>query len=152
MDKPGTLVQNKCRRINTNPVPNKSSNQRRISIHTEVNDNAAIPGSSSRHRKLFNTLGVLIFVLGTGTAGLIYWNAHQSRARGSSAVDGSWQDGTLAPLDSKSSSRDIELYNGKVGVLAVRLRDWFEQPGSLAIILATSSTLAALACFLFADW
>jgi hypothetical protein len=44
------------------------------------------------------------------------------------------------------------MYYGKAGMLAVRLRDWFEQPESLAIILATSSTLAALACFLHADW
>ena len=109
-----------------------------------------------KRRTAFNTLGILVFVLGTGSAGLIYWNVHhrsaqQSNLQGTSAVDGSWQDGTLAVQDSKKSSRDLELYYGKAGMLAVRLRDWFEQPESLAIILATISTLAALAGFLLAD-
>jgi hypothetical protein len=124
----------------------------------QVNDK---PGQTrpgrTRRRTAFNTLGILIFVLGTGSAGLIYWNAHHrsaqpSNVQGTSAADGSWQDGTLALQDSKKSSRDLEMYYGKTGMLAVRLRDWFEQPESRAIILATTSTLAALACFLLADW
>jgi hypothetical protein len=133
------------------------SNQQRTNIRTQVKDQAGIPRSSSRRRTTFNTLGVLVFLLGTGSAGLIHWNVHHrsaqpSNVQGASAVDGSWQDGTLATQDSKKSSHDLELYYGKAGLLAVRLRDWFEQPESLAIILATISTLAALACFLLADW
>lgn len=117
-----------------------------------MNDKAAIPGPSPRRRKLFNTLGVLVFVLGVGTAGFVDWNGHHhSNGPGTSTADGSWQDGTLSLQDSKKSSRDIELYNGKVGLLVVRLRDWAGQPESLAIIIATISTLAALACFFAAD-
>ena len=121
-----------------------------------MNDKAAILGSSSRQRKLFNTLGVVVFVLGVGTAGFVDWNGQHrsgnaSNGQGTSAVDSGWQDGTFAPQDSKKSSRDIELYTGKVGMLVVRLRDWAGQPESLAIIIATISTLTALACFLVAD-
>jgi len=110
-----------------------------------------------KRRTAFNTLGILVFVLGTGSAALIHWNVHHRSAQpanvqGTSAVDGSWQDGTLATQDSKKSSRDVEMYYGRAGMLALQLRDWFEQPESLAIILATVSTLAALACFLLADW
>ena len=113
--------------------------------------------SRTKRRTAFNTLGILVFVLGTGSAALIHWNVHHRSAQpanvqGTSAVDGSWQDGTLATQDSKKSSRDVEMYYGRAGMLALQLRDWFEQPESLAIILATVSTLAALACFLLADW
>ena len=37
-------------------------------------------------------------------------------------------------------------------MLIVKLRDWVEQPETLAIIIATVSTLAAVGCFLVADW
>jgi len=101
--------------------------QQPVNIHPEVNDNALIPASSSRHRKLFHTLGVLVFVVGVGIAGVVDWNGHHRT--------GSHQ-GT---------------YSGKAGMLAVRLRDWAGQPESLAIIIATISTLTALACFFVAD-
>jgi len=158
MDKPRTLVHYECPRINTNPAPNKPSNQQRTNIRTQVNDQPSpTRPSRTRRRTAFNTLGILVFLLGTGSAGLIYWSAHHrsaqsSKVQGTSAVDGSWQDGTLALQDSKKSSRDLEMYYGKAGMLAVRLRDWSEQPESRAVILAIISTLAALACFLLADW
>ena len=127
--------------------------QQPVNIHPEVNDNALIPASSSRHRKLFHTLGVLVFVVGVGIAGVVDWNGHHRTGshQGTSAADGSWQDGSLSLQDSKKSSHDIELYSGKAGMLAVRLRDWAGQPESLAIIIATISTLTALACFFVAD-
>jgi hypothetical protein len=106
---------------------------------------------------VFNALGVLVFVLGTGSAGLVYWHAPQSSAsppngQGTSTVESGWQDGTLSPQDSKKSSRDLELYYGKAGMLTIRLRDWLGQPETLAIIIAAVSTLAAVGCFLVADW
>ena len=119
---------------------------------TEPKRSGGAAVARGKHRTAFNTLGILIFLLGTGSAGLIHWNARQSKVQKTSAVQGTWQDGTLATQDSKKSSRDVEMYYGKAGMVAVRLRDWFEQPESLAIILATISTLAALACFLLADW
>ena len=122
-----------------------------------MNNPAAIPSSSRKRRTAFNALGVLVLVLGTGSAGLIYWHAQQSSAtppngQAISTVEGGWQDGTLAPQDSKKSSRDLELYYGKAGMLTIRLRDWLEQPETLAIIIATVSTLVAAGCFLVADW
>jgi hypothetical protein len=122
-----------------------------------VNNKAAIPSSSRKRRAAFNALGVLVLFLGLGGAGLIYYGSAQRRSaapstgQGTPAAEGGWQDGTLSLPDSKKSSRDLELYYGKAGMLAVRLRDWVEQPGTLAIIIATVSTLAAMGCFLARD-
>ena len=121
-----------------------------------MTNKAAISSASRKRRTACKALGVLVLLLGLGSAALIYGSAQhhpatRSAGQATSAVEGGWQDGTLAPQDSKKSSRDLELYYGKVGMLAVRLRDWFEQPETLAITIATVSTLAAVGCFLVAD-
>lgn len=147
----------KCPQTNTTLGPVTWSGQGRTNFHTKVNNKVAILETSGRRRTAFKALGVLVFILGLGSAGLIYGNAQHrsataSNGQGTSAVDGGWQDGTLSAQDSKKSSRDLELYYGKLGMLVVRLRDWVEQPVNLAIIIATVSTLAAVGCFLVADW
>jgi flagellar basal body-associated protein FliL len=111
---------------------------------------------SSKHRATLNALGVIILLLGLAVAGIIYWNGHARSARQSSnqttsRLEGGWQDTSLSREDSKRSNRDIEMYYGKIGMLSVRLQDWFTEPASLAIIIATISTLTALALFLFAN-
>ena len=124
-----------------------------------VNESLSIFGSSFQHRAVFNTLGVVLLLLGIGSASLVYWAGHvrserQSPRLGTSKVEGDWEDGTLPPEDSKRDSRDLELYYGKVGALVVRwwLRwEALEPSERLAIIIATVSTLAAFACFLLAN-
>lgn len=122
---------------------------------TAVNDKPATPNSSFRRRAALNTLGVVVLLLGLGSASLVYWSAQARSARLSNDqatlnAGGGWQDGSLSLVDSKKSSHDLELYNGKVGVLAARLQDWCEKPESWAIMIATISTLTALCCFLAA--
>jgi hypothetical protein len=113
------------------------------------------PSSSLKNRaELLKTLGVAVLVLGVVSASIVYWSgqkhsASQSNNRGTS-VDGDWKDSTLSSEDLKGSSRTIEMNYGKVAVLMVSWLHWWEQLKpyeSLAIIIATISTLTALGCF-----
>lgn len=78
----------------------------------------------------------------------------QNRSAGPSAkAEGAWQDGSLAPADSKSFSHDVEMYNGKLGVLVVKwwdLWDTLKRPGSVAIMIAAGSVVTACGCFIAA--
>ena len=103
-----------------------------------------------------NSLGAVTLLLGLAAAGFIYWSGHARSARQSSnqatsSLEGGWHDTTLSREDSKRANRDIEMYYGKLGMLVVRLQDWFAEPSSLALIIATMSTLTALGCFLAAN-
>ena len=62
-------------------------------------------------------------------------------------MSGDWHDDTLSVEDSKASSRDVEMYDGKLGMLALKLSDAFHQPESLAMIIAVTSSLVAVGCF-----
>lgn len=120
-----------------------------------MNDKPAIPSSSSRRCAALKTLGLVVLLLGLGSASLVYWSGQARSARllndqAARNAESGWQDGSLSPVDSKKSSRDLELYYGKIGVPIVRLRDWCQKPESRAIMIATISILAALACFLAA--
>jgi len=100
---------------------------------------------SPRHSAL-NSIGVAVLALGLAASGVIL--ARGKPTTPSTAVaPGDWQDTTLSLQDSKVSSRDVEMYDGKLGLLTVKLSNAFHQPESLAIIIAAGSTLAALGCF-----
>jgi hypothetical protein len=117
------------------------------------------PSSSLKSRaELLKTLGVVVLVLGVVSASIVYWSGQQrsasrSRNQETSAVDGGWKDSTLSSEDLKGSSRTIEMNYGKVAVLMVSWLHWWEQlepHESLAIVIATISTLTALSCFIVA--
>lgn len=78
----------------------------------------------------------------------------QNRSTGPGAnADGTWQDGSLQPYDSKSFSHDVQMYNGTMGVLVMKwwnLCDALKRPGSMAILIATSSAVVACGCFMAA--
>jgi hypothetical protein len=123
--------------------------------------NAKMPASSSspkNHAELLQTLGVLVLVLGAVSASIVFWSgqkrsANRSNKQESSVVDGGWKDSTLSSEDLKGSSRTIEMNYGKVAVLIVNWLHWWEQlkpHESLAIIIATISTLTAITCFILA--
>jgi hypothetical protein len=115
-----------------------------------VNDNAAIAGSSAKRQSTLNRVGVIVLLLGIGVAGIVYWIQQNRSAQTASSEAGDWRDSTLSLEDSKISSRDVELYNGKIGMLMVRLTDDLKRPEALPILIATISTLTALGCFLVA--
>ena len=95
-----------------------------------------------------NTVGVIVLVIGMSSAVLVY-RLGQNRSA-NSTTNSEWKDGSLALTDSKTSTRDIELYGGKLEVLMVKWLEWLQHPESLAIIIAAVATLIALGCFIAA--
>ena len=104
--------------------------------------------SAFRHAATLNTVGVIVLLVGIGSAVLVY--RHGQTHTATSTVTGDWKDSTLSASDSKVSTRDIELYGGKVEVLMVKWLARLQRPASLAIILVTVAALIALGCFLLA--
>jgi hypothetical protein len=124
----------------------------------KVSGKTPAPSSSLKKRaELLKTLGVLVLVLGAASASIVYWSgqkrsASQSNNQGTSA-DSGWKDSTLSSEDLKGSSRTIEMNYGKVAVLMVSWLHWWEQfksHESLAMVIATISTLTAITCFILA--
>jgi hypothetical protein len=117
------------------------------------------PGRSAQRRaELLKTIGVVVLVLGIGSASVVYWSGQTSSASQShqqpSNAQGGWSDSTLAAGDTKGSSRNIEMNFGKVAVLIVNwLHGWAQlKPHQmLAITIAMISILTALSCFLVAN-
>jgi hypothetical protein len=112
---------------------------------SEVNDKSSM-ARPSRSQSTLNIVGVIVLVLGLGIASIVLV-AGRSKATGDTDTSGDWHDDTLSVEDSKSSSRDLEMYDGKLGMLSLKLMEAFQQPESLAMIIAAGSTLFALACF-----
>jgi hypothetical protein len=104
--------------------------------------------SACRRQSTLDIVGVTVLALGLSIASIVLvMGAGRSKAPGATGASGDWQDDSLSIEDSKASSRDLEMYNGKLGMLALKLSDAFHQPESLAMIIATGSTLLALGCF-----
>ena len=102
--------------------------------------------SDFRHTATLNTVGVIVLLVGISSAALVYRLGQKSSP--TSPTNGGWQDSTLSLTDSKTSTRNIELYGGKVEVLMVKLQDWLHHPKSMAILIAIISALIAAGCFL----
>jgi hypothetical protein len=102
-------------------------------------------------------VGIVLLLVGLGSAGLVYavGESHSARlADDQDAVHIDSRDDTLSFEDSKTSSRRTEVYFGKVGVLmATWFHQWEELKGfeRLAIMIAVSSVLVSSICFLVAD-
>jgi hypothetical protein len=118
-----------------------------------VNNPTTTRSSPSKRRAVLNAVGVIVLLLGIVGACIVYViGQNRSVGRGATA-DGAWQDGSLAPADSKSFSHDVEMYNGKVGVLVVKwweFCDELKRPGSVAMMIAAGSVVAACGCFIAA--
>ena len=103
-----------------------------------------------RHTATLNIVGVIVLFVGISSAALVYRLGQKSTLP--SPTNGGWQDSTLSLTDSKTSTRNIELYGGKVEVLMVKLQDWLQHPESMAILIATISALIAAGCFFAARY
>jgi hypothetical protein len=93
---------------------------------------------------MLNTIGTLVLVLGLAGASLVLVRGLRQSSNPASSNS---QDDTLSVQDSKASSYEVERYDGTMGMLTVRLSDALHRPESLAMIIATASTLVALGCF-----
>lgn len=112
----------------------------------EVNAKSSMLPRPSREQSVLNTIGVIVLGLGLA-AGSVVLVRGTPTSQAVSNSPGEWQDNTLSIQDSKASSRDVEMYDGKLGLLVVKLSDAFHQPESLAAIIVGGSTLLALGCF-----
>ena len=117
-----------------------------------MNDSTATR-SSAKHRATLNAVGIVVLVLGLVGACVVY-AIGQNRSAGQAAnADGTWQDGSLQPYDSKSFSHDVQMYNGTMGILVMKwwnLCDALKRPGSMAIMIAAGSAVMAYGCFMAA--
>jgi hypothetical protein len=117
------------------------------------NENSALSSSSERSSNL-RFLAIVILVIGFGLAALIY--PHRSPSAGDGSTDGDPANGD-APLslqDSRRDSRELEIYNGKLGVLVdkwVGIGHAWMQPKPLAITIALVSGIAAFGVFSMAS-
>jgi len=115
---------------------------------SEVNDMSSRPRPSSRRQSTLTIVGVTVLVLGLSIASIVLVaGAGRSKATGATGAPGDWQDSSLSIEDSKVSTRDVEMYDGKLGMLALKLSNAFHQPESLALIIAATSSLFAVGCF-----
>jgi hypothetical protein len=118
-----------------------------------VNDETVARSSSSKRRATLNAVGIAVLILGIVGACIVYASGQNRSAGQVTNADGGWQDGSLAPADSKSFSHDVQMYNGAMGVLVMKwwsLCDALKRPGPLAVMIATGSTVMACACFIAA--
>jgi hypothetical protein len=107
---------------------------------------AMIPPSSPKHRATtINALGLLILLLGMGSAWFVFQGGEKA-LRHSEATD--WQDDTLSARDSKLARYQLEKQIGPVGVLMANLWEDMTQPGAVALLILVASTAAACGCFL----
>jgi hypothetical protein len=111
----------------------------------------------SDRRLVARLVGIVLLLVGLGSAGIVYAVGESRFARladNQDTVHIDSRDDTLSFEDSKTSSRGTELYFGKVGVLmATWLHQWEELKGfeRLAIMIGASSVLASSICFLVAN-
>ena len=112
-------------------------------------------GSSFSRREALNTAGIVVLLLGLGSAGIVYFTGQrQPLDQANANVTGEYQDGTLSVGDSKKLSRTIEMNWGKLGVLTEKWSHWrdaLSQPKPLSFTIATLSALVAYACFYAAN-
>ena len=98
-----------------------------------------------RYRWILQLVGALVLLVGIGTATLLLWLRPPPVPP--AQPNGDWQDSSLALTDSKSATRNIELYGGKVEVLLVRLLEWCQRPEAWALFIVSGAVLIAVGCF-----
>ena len=105
------------------------------------NDNTSGPHSSSRRRVRLRIIGIVVLVLGLGSAVLVYW-------LGTRSPDVS-DDLSMLGYN-KAQTRQMGMLYGKMGPV---IEEWFDdlkQPGTQAEIIVVVSILAGAGCFYFA--
>ena len=95
-------------------------------------------------RKWLSILSVVILVAGLASALLIYRSAGNEPRNVLGYEEGEGSDRTIAPEDSKKYLRDMELYGGKMNVLAAQITQWFSglwQGETLGLTVAVITVL-----------
>jgi hypothetical protein len=106
-----------------------------------ANDKTSGPHSSSRRAARLRTIGLIVLMLGLGSAGLVYWLG----TRSPDVMD----DLSMVGYN-KAQTRQMGMLYGKMGPV---IEEWFDdlkQPGTQAEIIVAVSILIAAGCFYFA--
>jgi hypothetical protein len=101
-----------------------------------------------------NLIGVLILLVGLGSAILIYRIAEKDSNSVLGYEEGNGSVYPVRPEDSKKYLRDLELYGGKANVLMDEFRRWFIglwHGGSLAFTVACITIFISLGVFYTAN-
>ncbi|MEY2430225.1 MAG: hypothetical protein QOJ40_3110 [Verrucomicrobiota bacterium] len=86
-------------------------------------------------------IGLIVLLLGIGSAGLVYWRG----TRAASLAD----DASMAGFG-KADRRQMEILYGQMGVMTQDLLDDLKHPGTQAVIIVAMAALVASGCFYFA--
>ena len=103
-----------------------------------------------QRQKYLNLLGVIILVIGLGSAALIYQRADNTPY---GVVSYETADGTIYPMspqDSKMYRHNLEVYGGKFNVMLDDFRRWFLglwHGKSLAFMVAGASLIISFGLF-----
>ena len=128
-----------------NPAPVSglcfSGGTRRTLPRMTANDRASGPPSSSRRSARLRLIGIIVLVLGLGSAGAVYW-------LGTRSPDVS--DDISMVGYSKARTRQMGMLYGKMGSIIQGWSDDLKQPGTQAEIIAVVSILGTVVCFYFA--
>jgi uncharacterized protein (DUF39 family) len=106
-----------------------------------ANDKTSGPHSPSKHSARLRIIGIVVLVLGLGSAGLVYW-------LGTRSPDVS-DDLSMVGYN-KAQTRQMGMLYGKMGPV---IEEWFDdlkQPGTQAEIIVGVSIVIAAGCFYFA--
>ena len=106
-----------------------------------VNDGKNSPNPSSKRVARLRIIGLIVLVLGLGSAGLVYWLG----TRSPDVMD----DLSMVGYN-RAQTRQMGMLYGKMGPV---IEEWFDdlkQPGTQAKIIVGVSILAAAGCFYFA--
>jgi hypothetical protein len=106
-----------------------------------MNDEKTSLDSSASRAARLRTIGIIVLVLGLGSAGMVYWLG----TRSPDVMD------DLSMLGfNKARTRQMGMLYGKMGPVSEEWFDDLKQPGTQAIIIIAASTLIAAGCFYFA--
>ena len=106
-----------------------------------VNVKTPSPDSSSKQSARLRIIGVIVLLLGIGSACIVYWIGIRSA---------DLSDDPSMVRDNIAASRQMGILYGKMGLLIEDWSDELKRPGTQAIIIAGAATLVALGCFYFA--
>jgi hypothetical protein len=106
-----------------------------------LNDEKNVPDLSSRPAARLRIIGIIVLVLGLGSAGVVY-------RLGTRSPDVS-DDLSMLGYN-KARTRQMGMLYGKMGPVIEEWFDELKQPGTQAKIIVAISILTAAGCFYFA--
>ena len=106
-----------------------------------MDDKTPGPDSALRKRARLRIIGVIVLMMGIGSACLVYWMGTRS---------GDLTDDPSMVGYNKAESRQMGILYGKMGLMIDDLFDDLKHPGTQATLIVAVASLVAFGCFYFA--